>query len=255
MKGIRYFSKPFVKLIGQTEINEDKVKECEKHWKMPILPSIIDDDVDRLPEIGGRLCYLSFKKKRPAKEGKTLNETYLDHIKEVQHTSVLEHSVFHFMIMDVGRNCTHEMVRHRAGWSYSQLSTRFVDQFSNEYFDDEKMNVGVYMPPEFANDPTMREIYENLWESAQSAYIGAFNWLISKGYKLKDARSIARECLPGSAGTAIMITTNATALRHFFRRRGAPDADYQIRRVALAMYEQVKMYNVFSDVTLVKEDE
>jgi thymidylate synthase (FAD) len=47
--------------------------------------------------------------------------------------SVLEHAVFNLIITGVSRSLTHELVRHRAGVSPSQLSQRYVDESVAEY--------------------------------------------------------------------------------------------------------------------------
>lgn len=85
-------------------------------------------DAERLCEVGGRLCYMSFKNPRP---GGT--KTYLRNILESGHGSVLEHATFNFIFTGISRSLTHELVRHRAGWSYSQLSQRYVDESVAEY--------------------------------------------------------------------------------------------------------------------------
>ena len=82
----------------------------------------------KLVEVGGRVCYMSFSKPRPGG-----NKAYLDHIIEVGHGSVLEHAAWNFIITGVSRSFTHELVRHRAGWAYSQLSQRYVDESVAEY--------------------------------------------------------------------------------------------------------------------------
>ena len=41
--------------------------------------------------------------------------TYLGHIKESGHGSVLEHAVWNLLITGVSRTLTHELIRHRAG--------------------------------------------------------------------------------------------------------------------------------------------
>src|SRR5262249_37149712 len=84
-----------------------------------------DTDVagEKLIEIAGRLCYLSFAKPRPGG-----NTAYVGHILEVGHGSVLEHSVYNLIITGVSRSMTHELVRHRAGFGFSQLRQRFVDE-------------------------------------------------------------------------------------------------------------------------------
>ena len=42
--------------------------------------------------------------------------------------SVLEHAVWNFVFTGISRTCTHELIRHRAGFGYSQLSQRYVDE-------------------------------------------------------------------------------------------------------------------------------
>lgn len=83
---------------------------------------------EAIPEIAGRLCYLSFKSPRPGG-----NKAYLQHILESGHGSVLEHAVWGFIVTGVSRSLTHELVRHRAGFAYSQLSQRYVDESVAEY--------------------------------------------------------------------------------------------------------------------------
>src|SRR5204863_7625132 len=63
------------------------------------------------------------------------NQAYLDHILEVGHGSVLEHAVWNFVFTGVSRSLTHELIRHRAGWGYSQLSQRYVDESVAEYVE------------------------------------------------------------------------------------------------------------------------
>jgi len=96
-------------------------------------------------EVGGRVCYMSFAKPRPGG-----NAAYLKHIKEVGHGSVLEHAVWTLVITGVSRSLSHELVRHRAGWSYSQLSQRYVDESQVKFvvppdFEDEVAAACQYM--------------------------------------------------------------------------------------------------------------
>src|SRR5438046_1793468 len=81
-------------------------------------------------ETAGRVCYMSFAKPRPGG-----NAVYLGHIKEVGHGSVLEHAVWNLLVTGVSRSLTHELVRHRSGFGYSQLSQRYVDESVAEYVE------------------------------------------------------------------------------------------------------------------------
>src|SRR5437773_2080562 len=83
---------------------------------------------EHLVEVAGRVCYMSFAKPRPGG-----NRAYIDHILEVGHGSVLEHAVWNFLFTGISRTCTHELIRHRAGFGYSQLSQRYVDESVAEY--------------------------------------------------------------------------------------------------------------------------
>ena len=80
-------------------------------------------DGERLAEFAGRLCYMS--QHNPA--GRSTAE-YLQNILRQGHGSVFEHSTYVVLIEGISRSCSHELVRHRAGWGYSQLSQRYVDE-------------------------------------------------------------------------------------------------------------------------------
>ena len=80
-------------------------------------------DGERLAEFAGRLCYMS--QKNPANRA---TREYLENIKKQGHGSVLEHANYSLLLEGVSRSLTHELVRHRAGFAYSQLSQRYVDE-------------------------------------------------------------------------------------------------------------------------------
>src|SRR5262245_45383014 len=69
---------------------------------------------EHLVEVAGRVCYMSFAKPRPGG-----NKTYINHILEVGHGSVLEHAVWNFVFTGISRTLTHELIRHRARRGYS----------------------------------------------------------------------------------------------------------------------------------------
>ena len=80
-------------------------------------------DGERLAEFAGRLCYMS--QRNPASR---TTRDYLENIKRQGHGSVLEHANYSILVEGVSRSLTHELVRHRAGMAYSQLSQRYVDE-------------------------------------------------------------------------------------------------------------------------------
>lgn len=80
---------------------------------------------ERLIKFAGQLCYLSLGSQR------TLNadaEKYFENINASGHGSVLEHANFSFLFYGVSRSFTHELVRHRAGFGFSQVSQRYVNR-------------------------------------------------------------------------------------------------------------------------------
>lgn len=110
-----------------------------------------------LTETAGRTRYMSFAKPRPGG-----NKAYIDHVFESRHGSVAEHAVWNFLIVGVSRSLTHELIRHRAGMGYSQLSQRYVDESVAEYIE----------PAIIANDPELHEIWlEAVRHSGWRAYV------------------------------------------------------------------------------------
>src|SRR3954467_9104269 len=79
-------------------------------------------DGERLAEFAGRLCYMT--QHNPAKRD---TREYLANIKKPGHGRVLDDPHSSVLPEGVSRSLTHELVRHRAGFAYSQLSQRYVD--------------------------------------------------------------------------------------------------------------------------------
>ncbi len=178
-------------------------------------------------ETAGRVCYMSFAKPRPGG-----NQAYLSHIKEVGHGSVFEHAVWTFLITGVSRSLTHELVRHRAGWAYSQLSQRYVDESVAEYVE----------PDIIAADPELHAIWIEAIASVHGAYVKLAESLNAKlpadadrTTRRKTARQAARSVLPNATETKITVTANARALRHFLEQRGSAFAEPEIRKLATVL--------------------
>ncbi len=132
----------------------------EKQLLMSKIPANEDTTTsDLLAEIAGRLCYMSYNNPRPGK-----NKGYLHHILEADHGSVLEHASISFILTGVSRTLTHELVRHRAGMAYSQLSQRFVDE----------SEMSIVVPPERL--PYFVPMYNTLKESLLQLDIDSQKW-------------------------------------------------------------------------------
>lgn len=220
---------------------------------------------EALCEVGGRVCYDSFKNPRPGG-----NKAYLEHILEVGHGSVLEHAIYSFIFTDISRACTHELVRHRAGWGYSQRSTRYVDETEAGFVLPEDLRKSYEESVENKREITeedlrgSREIEDGFydWKCACELSVASYKSLtrylegalVEPGKKVdtelrKRIRQTARSVLPQCLCTTIFCTVNARSLRHFFELRASRFADPEIRRLAVKVWEKVVALspNIFGD--------
>ena len=220
---LRIIREPRVRLVGRQVVDAaavaDFLAEHELTWTT-------DTEVgaEVLAEMAGRLCYLSYGR------GRKTNREFIGHLVEVGHGSVLEHCVWSFVITGVSRSLTHELVRHRAGWAYSQLSQRYVDESASPYVE----------PAAIAEDPALHAVWVEAVNGARAAYDRLVEGLERRyaaepdaTLRRKLARQAARSVLPNATETRIFVTANARALRHFIEMRGSAAADVEIRAVAL----------------------
>jgi thymidylate synthase (FAD) len=182
-------------------------------------------DGERLAEFAGRLCYMS--QHNPAKRQ---TREYLENIKKQGHGSVLEHANYSILLEGVSRSLTHELVRHRAGFAYSQLSQRYVDESEANFV----------VPPAMVGDEALIETWRAQVESAQAAYVGLvselmerYGWVSDKVHRRKMAREAARAVLPNATETKIVVTANARAWRTMLELRSSEGAELEIRRMAV----------------------
>lgn len=184
-------------------------------------------DGERLAEFAGRLCYMS--QKNPAKRE---TREYLENIKKQGHGSVLEHANYSILLEGVSRSLTHELVRHRAGFSYSQLSQRYVDESEANFV----------VPPAVIGDKELEASWRAQIEGAQRSYVELveqlmerYAWVADKVHRRKMAREAARGVLPNSTETKIVVTGNARAWRTMLELRSGEGAELEIRRCAVAI--------------------
>ena len=113
-------------------------------------------DGERLAEFAGRLCYMS--QANPA--GRNTRD-YLENIKKQGHGSVLEHANYTVLLEGVSRSLTHELVRHRAGFAYSQLSQRYVDE----------SDAAFVVPPAILGDEALEKTWKAEIDRSLAAYV------------------------------------------------------------------------------------
>ena len=202
-----------------------------------------------LAEVAGRTCYMSFGK------GRKTNLEYLQNILSSKHGSVLEHAVWNLLITGVSRSLTHELVRHRAGFGYSQLSQRYVDESSARYV----------VPPLYQENEALRKKWAETIDAVRQAYKELADMSteyvrekypdMSARDRRKLARQAARSILPNACETKIFVTGNSRSWRHFLELRGNPHADTEIRLLAVEIFKVLKKEspNIFHDLELEQE--
>lgn len=221
---------PTVYLVGRQSVDESEVDrflaDHDASWSTDT-----ELGAERLSEVAGRLCYMSFGK------GRKTNKEYLGHIIGVGHGSVLEHAVWNFIFTGVSRSFTHELIRHRAGFGYSQLSQRYVDESTADFVE----------PDCIAEDPKLHEIWLDAVRVCQDSYRKLVAGLAEKLKDVPDntlrrkmARQAARSVLPNACETKIFVTANARALRHFIELRANEHAETEIRKVAIEVLKIMK---------------
>lgn len=191
-----------------------------------------------LIEFAGRACYQSFH--RPNPETAKTRDYVRKNILGKDHGSVLEHASATFYITGVSRSLTHELIRHRAGTAYSELSQRYVDM----------AEVEAVIPPAAAE---FEEEIRTCFASAKADYADLVDALRSEGVTGKRVREAARCLMPNATETKIVMTANYRAWRHIIRMRGSIHADAEIRELALEILDllYVEAPAVFGDFSVV----
>ena len=164
-------------------------------------------------EIAGRVCYKSEDKITPESAVK-----FISSILKRGHESVIEHFSFSVKFI-VDRGVSHEIVRHRLA-SYSQESTRYCN-YTKDGFGGE---ITVIEPIFLERGTRGYDIWRQACVNAEQAYFDILDW----GGTPEEARDV----LPMSLKTEIIMTANLREWRHFLRLRTSEAAHPQIREVA-----------------------
>jgi thymidylate synthase (FAD) len=185
-------------------------------------------------EAAARNCYKSEGANAEKSEAK--RDALIRHAVRRGHTSVLEHGSISFRVVS-NRGVSHEWVRHRVGWSYSQESTRYCNYghgsseitviwpwFLGGFAGEEAL---FDLVAEHPNEVAKMKVWVEAMRFAEDSYLK----LLALGCKPEEARDV----LPNGLKTEIVCTANIVSLRHFFKLRCAKAAHPQIRSLAIAL--------------------
>jgi thymidylate synthase (FAD) len=191
---------------------------------------------DQVIELAGRVCYMSFGENQSDRS----NKEYIGNLIRQGHESVLEHVSWTFLLTGVSRGFSHQFVRHRVGFSFSQLSQQYHDESEAQFI----------VPAILAQD----ENAAAAWRESIGASLTAYRAIIARleerlgqaprgpaGKELRRLiRSAARSTLPNATETKLAFTANARALRHFLKLRGSIGGDEEMRRVSVLLFLLMK---------------
>jgi thymidylate synthase (FAD) len=240
--GAHYLLKPGVVVIARPTVHMAGLSGFLDGFDPSLHFSEYADDPTTLPDgaqlckVAGQVCYMSFGPKR------TFNEhaqRYFDNLKSSGHGSVLEHATFSLLLYGVSRSLTHELVRHRAGFSYSQLSQRYVSGRMLRFVER----------PEYQQDDDLHELFLQRIERAASEYTTLTNRLLEMqqaGMSIlsaevrtdlrKKVQQTARSVLPNETEAPIVVTGNARSWRHVIEMRASAHAETEIRELAVRVF-------------------
>ena len=212
----------------------------------------IDSDILEQVEIAARNCYKSEDKICPGSAEKMVKML----IKK-EHTAILEFGDI-TVRFTTNRGNTHEMVRHRVGMSYAQESTRYVRYDGNMEFikpvwcSDQVLGVHTI---EWINligarlegqiNPELPPA-ENIWFWNQAIAERDYCKLLDCGWRAEQAREI----LPNSLKTEIIVKGNLRSWRHMLKLRTSPAAHPQFRALLKPLLAELKQRVpvVFDDI-------
>ena len=132
---------------------------------------------------------------------------------------LLLHLNYTFAIEKISRACTHQLVRHRVA-SFSQQSQRYITV--------KRLNERIVTPPSIGSNKE----FELFIQQASLAY----QKLVADGIPREDARFV----LPNAVESSLLMTLDGKALMHFIGLRTCNRAQWEIRKLADMMLEQLR---------------
>lgn len=257
--GAKYVTEPRVSIVGRTDFDPDcALKDLYEAFGQDAA-GVNDygslgcgDNPNpastHLTQFAGQLCYASFGTNRTPL---SKNKDYIERIFKAGHGSVLEHTSYSILMFGVDRAMTHELVRHRAGTAFSQVSQRYVDD----------THLRFVLPHEYKGHDRLTALFEVDIDRALESYRLKSDLLREVLPKREDEtatdyrkriQSCSRETLPNCTEAPIIVTANTRAWRHIISMRTSPHADVRIRVPMIAVLKELQLAspNHFGDFTI-----
>jgi len=234
------FREPRIFHVGQTSADETGIAEYLKYIAAPDWKTDAATGAEKVVEVMGRTCYMSFDKKlnpnlTRVREG---SETYLKNILASKHGSVVEHATDSYMIF-CSRAVTHQIVRTRVGTSFSQQSLHYLRLES----------LRSSLPRAFEEHPRageIRALYKSTFERLEATQLELAKILDinTQPFHTKKALTTGmRRLAPIGLETILGMTANHRSFRWMIEQRTSRFNDSEIRQVfGLIFTEQAKRY-------------
>lgn len=184
------------------------------------------DDAENLAEFAGKICYRAWEPGLNPNVVRVRNDhrAYLENILSQAHGSVLEHATFGFVLHNVSRVATHELVRHRPGVAISQESLRFV----------RLADIPFWFPDWASEDPELMRRATALLEQMEEfqRWMSGHFGLDTEGvpfHEKKHKTSFMRRFAPDGVATGLLWSANVRTLRHTIEARTDTGAEEEIR--------------------------
>ena len=242
-------ARPKVYLVTKPAVDWSQLAAFLADEGAPGVPQSIragPDESAAIAEAAARICYMSYG------NGRRDISDFINNLLRSKDGSVFEHINYGFAFTGVSRSLTHELVRHRAGFAFSQRSQRYVDETGGSFVAPPALDA--------AADEANAILQEALANAALSydALVDALEVALprerfaSATDHRKAIRQAARAVLPNAAETKIFVTANVRAWRHFIEMRASRYADAEIRRLALLVLNILKTEAplLFGDFTI-----
>lgn len=230
--------------VAQTELDKAGLAEYLTSVGAPKWETDAPTGAEALIEVLGRMCYRSFApglnpNVKKVREG---NADYLKNIEEHRHGSLFENATDTYILFDVSRVVTHQLVRHRAGTAWAQESGHYV----------RVEGIKSWLPPMIAANAEAAALYVETMERLEAAQLEMARLLDVDNlpfHEKKRATTAMRRLVPDGIATAIAMTGNHRAWRWTIQLRTERSNDEEIRLVMADVFrQQAERYpNLYAD--------
>jgi len=215
-------------------------------------------NAEKLTMLAGKRCYRSFCPGNNPNVTHTRTDmaAFIDNILKSGHGSVLEHSTYTFAIENVSRVFTAELNRHRAGFSVSEGSQRYIRFEDIPFWMPESLKDNKKDPDDIRRKKNETcTIFDTAFHQMQNNYNALCEiWDIDneKDFHVKKkVTSMMRRIIGMGVATGGVWTGNIRAIRHVCTLRCSEAAEQEIALVFSKILQRIMLEekNLFGDFT------